>query len=130
MTGRPNGAIRLLACVLIGTTGLLRLAHEGSAQAAETRSTGHSDAIASPCSHADSSHSSQSGGPEREAPPHDAEHCAVCHLLAVGTTSIMADAPACVVVAPPVERRVPPSMVEPHSAEVALPLSARAPPVV
>ena len=129
MTGRLNGAIRLLACVLIGATGLLRLAHEETAGLAGATPTGHSDAVVSHCSHSDSSHSSHSDSPGHNGPVHDAEHCAVCHLLAVGTTGIVTKAPTGVVFAPRVEQRVPPVVVEPHCADVALPLSARAPPL-
>jgi len=123
MTNRLNAFARMLACALIGTTGLLRTAHHDAAQTAK----GHPEAAVPACSHAAAQNSGHDSH-DHDAPAGDAD-CVVCHLLAISATGVTADGPVRIVVAPPVDRRIPLSEAEPHSAEVDLPLSARAPPL-
>lgn len=129
MTNRRNCAIRLLTCVLIGTTGLWRIAHVGATQSSESTPGNHAEDLTSSCSHSPATDSSKTDTHGHGDPTGDSDHCVVCHLLAIGSSGVTTDVPSRIVIAPPVDRRVPPTLVTPHSADIDLPLSARAPPL-
>jgi len=114
-------SLRLFACLLIAGLELARASHGPHGSEAADRHE-------SVCSHARHGEESSEQAPSAPA-PHDDDDCPICHFIAAGSTAIQAARPTVMVAAQPVQVRIAPVVVEPHSADVALPCAARAPPV-